>query len=205
MLEWVFVGIIGYVLGATPSGLWICRWLGNIDVRDYGSKNTGATNVYRVMGWKAALIVFLMDSLKGAAAVWIGGYLTNGAPLGALVGGLFALIGHTWSFWMNFKGGRGVATGVGVLASLMPAVAGISFGIWLIAVLLTRYVSLGSILGACAAPIFAWWFGYPASYIIFISVVAFFVVFRHRENIQRLIRGNENKVGRISKSEEEKK
>ena len=204
MLYWILAGIIGYFLGATPSGLWICRWISNLDIREYGSKNTGATNVYRVMGWKAALIVFLMDSLKGTIAVWLGAHLT-GDSNGALFGGLMALIGHTWSFWMKFKGGRGVATGIGVLASLMPEVAGISFGIWLVAVFLTRYVSLGSILGAVAAPIFAWWLNYPISYQLFVVFIAVFVIFRHRENIQRLIQGRENKVGRISTSEEDKK
>ena len=193
-----------YLLGSTPSGLWICRWLGNLDIREFGSKNTGATNVYRVMGWKVALIVFLMDSFKGAFSVWLGGWLT-GDPLGALFGGLLALVGHTWSFWMKFSGGRGVATGVGVLASLMPTVAGLVFCTWLVIVLLTRYVSLGSIVGAAFAPLLAWYFGYPVSYQAFVALMAFFVIFRHRENIGRLLKGNENKVGRISTEKGESK
>lgn len=204
MLNWALTFVVAYVLGATPSGLWICRWLGNLDIRDYGSKNTGATNVYRVMGWKVALLVFLMDSLKGAISVCIGLWLTQD-PLGALLGGLMALVGHTLSFWMGFKGGRGVATGVGVLASLMPPVAGFAFLIWLITVFVTRYVSLGSILGSLGAIVLAWYFDYPMSYQIFVLFIGLFVIFRHRENIQRLLQGTENKLGRISKSEEESK
>lgn len=204
MLNCALTAVAAYVLGATPSGLWICRWFGNLDIRDYGSKNTGATNVYRVMGWKIALLVFLMDSLKGAASVYIGFWLTQD-PLGALLGGLMALVGHSLSFWMGFKGGRGVATGIGVLASLMPMVAGLVFLIWLITVFITRYVSLGSILGSVGAVALAWYFDYPASYQIFVLFIGLFVIFRHRENIQRLLQGTENKVGRISKSEEESK
>lgn len=204
MLNWVLAAIVAYILGATPSGLWICRWLGNLDIRDYGSKNTGATNVYRVMGWKIALVVFLMDSLKGAISVYIGFWLTQD-PLGGLLGGLMALVGHSLSFWMGFKGGRGVATGIGVLASLMPTVAGYVFLIWLITVLITRYVSLGSILGSIGAIILAWYFEYPMSYQIFVIFIGIFVIFRHRENIQRLLRGTESKLGRISKSKEEPK
>lgn len=204
MLNWILTAVAAYILGATPSGLWICRWLGDLDIRDYGSKNTGATNVYRVMGWKAALFVFLMDSLKGAISVYIGFWLTQD-PLGALLGGLMALLGHSLSFWMGFKGGRGVATGVGVLASLMPPVAGLAFLIWLITVLITRYVSLGSILGSIGAIILAWYFSYPVYYQIFVLFIGIFVIFRHRENIQRLLQGTENKVGRISKSKEESK
>jgi len=204
MLEWILVGAGAYVCGATPSGLWICRWLGNLDIREYGSRNTGATNVYRVMGWKIAFLVFLLDSFKGAFGVWLGLWL-SGNSNGALFGGLMALVGHTWSFWMGFKGGRGVATGIGVLASLMPQVAGVSFLLWLVTVLLTRYVSLGSILGAVAAPICTWWLGYPPAYLAFAIVIAVFVIFRHRENISRLIKGNENKVGRISSPEEGEK
>ena len=204
MLNWLGAGLGAYLLGSTPSGLWICRWLGNLDIREFGSKNTGATNVYRVMGWKVALIVFLMDSFKGAFSVCLGGWLT-GDPLGALFGGLLALVGHTWSFWMKFSGGRGVATGVGVLASLMPTVAGLVFCTWLVIVLLTRYVSLGSIVGAAFAPLLAWYFGYPVSYQAFVALMAFFVIFRHRENIGRLLKGNENKVGRISTEKGESK
>lgn len=204
MLNWAITVVISYILGATPSGLWICRWLGHLDIRDYGSRNTGATNVYRVMGWRIAFLVFLMDSTKGAVSVYIGFFLTQD-PLGALLGGSMSLVGHTLSFWMKFKGGRGVATGVGVLASLMPPVAGCAFLIWLITVLITRYVSLGSILGSVSAIILAWYFEYPVYYQIFVIFVGLFVIFRHHENIQRLLQGTENKVGRISKSKEELK
>lgn len=197
MVSWIVVGIAAYILGSIPSGLWISRKIKDIDIRDYGSKNTGATNVFRILGWQAAAVVFLMDSIKGALSVWLGIALISD-PLGALLGGLLALVGHSYSCFMNFSGGRGVATGVGVLAGLMPGVALCSFMIWFITVAITRYVSLGSILGALAAPILAWYFYYPNSYQIFALATALLVILRHGANIKRLIKGTESKVGRIS-------
>lgn len=202
MLNWVLTAVGAYFLGSIPSGLWICQWLGDVDIRQYGSKNTGATNVYRVMGVKAALLVFLMDALKGALGVALGAWITQD-PLGALLGGLMALVGHTWSFWMNFKGGRGVATGIGVLASLTPQVAAIAFVIWLVTVLLTRYVSLGSILGSIGAVVAVWWLPFPWYYQVFVTLIGLFVILRHRENIDRLRKGTESKIGRIETSQKE--
>lgn len=204
MLNEILAGACAYVLGSIPWGLWIGHLWGGIDVREYGSKNTGATNIYRVLGMKAALLVFLLDAGKGALGVWLGMWLT-GEPSGALIGGLGAIIGHNWSFIMKFKGGRGVATGVGVLAMLMPPVAAAAFICWGIAVALTRYVSLGSVLGAGIAPIFAWYLGYPSSYQVVVLLASLFVIFRHRENIIRLFQGTESKVGRIAADKEEPK
>lgn len=187
--------LIVYLLGSIPTGLLVGRGFYNIDIRQYGSKNIGATNTYRVLGLPAALLVFLGDALKGIVAV----YLFEPLEFPMVLGGLVALLGHNWSIFLGFKGGRGVATGLGVLIGLAPVVSLICFSIWAFIVYFTKLVSLGSIVAAFFVPVLMFAFNLPVSFIVFGVIAAFFVIFRHRENIRRLLTGTELKVERTKK------
>jgi glycerol-3-phosphate acyltransferase PlsY len=180
-------------MGALPFGLWIGKGLYDIDLREHGSKNTGATNAYRVLGRWPALLVFACDTAKGMAGVYLGSVLVGGS-LAEVLGGIAAISGHNWSVFMGFKGGRGVATGLGVIALLAPMVTVIVFGVWCIVVFLTRYVSLGSIVAAALVPPLMWWFDAGRETFWFGVAAAAFVIFRHRPNIERLLHGQELKI-----------
>ncbi len=188
----ILLAITAYLLGSIPSGLLIGKLFYQTDVREFGSKNIGATNTYRVLGLKAALAVFFCDALKGA----IGVYLFNPDPALMLLGGLLAMIGHNWSIFLGFKGGRGVATGLGVLIVLTPLISVICLAVWGIIVYFTKFVSLGSVIAAALVPILMFAFGEPLWYLGFGSLAALFVIVRHKENIIRLLQGKELKVER---------
>lgn len=185
--------ICGHLCGSIPSGLWIVRSLFGIDIREYGSKNIGTTNVFRTVGAKAALLVLIIDVIKGILAVAAMNYLFAD-PLLNVVTALGALLGHNYSAFLGFKGGKGVATGLGLLVYLMPKVSLGCFLVWLALVLATRYVSLGSIVAAVLAPVLSWYFAYPPAYIVFGGIAGLFVVIRHKENIKRLLNGTESKI-----------
>ena len=143
---------VGFVFGSVPSGLWLVKAIHGIDIREYGSKNIGSTNVFRTVGGKTAALVLLCDAGKGIIAVMIAQSMTGGDLYAMLFAAIGALLGHNYSLFLGFKGGRGVATGLGLLIFLMPKVSGICFIVWLAIVLATRYVSLGSCVGAFCAP-----------------------------------------------------
>lgn len=185
--------LCGWVWGSIPSGLWIVRTIHGIDIREYGSKNIGATNVFRTVGVKTAVLVLLADALKGVLALVIVNYLYHNSVVNSLAAA-GALLGHSHSLFLKFKGGKGVATGLGLLIYLMPLVSAASFAVWLLCVLITRYVSLGSILASVCTPFFAFYFGYPVPYIVFGAIAGLFVIVRHRENIKRLLNGSESKI-----------
>jgi len=191
MLAGVVLG--SYLMGSLPFGLWIGQWLYKIDLREHGSKNTGATNAYRVLGRWPALLVFAFDTAKGMAGVYLGTILV-GSSLAEVLGGIAAISGHNWSAFMGFKGGRGVATGLGVIALLVPKVTVIVFAVWCIVVFLTRYVSLASIMAAGLVPPLMWWFDAGRETLLFGVAAAAFVIIRHRPNIERLLRGEELKI-----------
>ena len=193
ILHFLLGFVLGHVCGSIPSGLWLVQAFHGIDIRNYGSKNIGTTNVFRTVGPKTAVLVLIADAFKGILAVGIMSYLFHN-PLLDVVTALGALLGHNYSLFLGFKGGKGVATALGLLIFMMPKVAVASFGIWLVCVLLTRYVSLGSIMAAIFTPPLAWYLGYPSAYVIFSVVAAFFVVLRHKENIHRLLTGTESKI-----------
>lgn len=193
ILHYVLGFVLGHLCGSVPSGLWIVKALHGIDIRDYGSKNIGTTNVFRTVGPKTAVMVLLADAFKGIAAVWlVSTYFHN--PLLDVITALGALLGHNYSVFLGFKGGKGVATALGLLIFLMPKVALGSFAVWLVLVLATRYVSLGSIVAAVVTPVLAWYLEYPLAYVVFATIAAFFVVVRHKENIHRLLTGTESKI-----------
>lgn len=193
ILHFLLGFVLGHVCGSVPSGLWLVQAFHGIDIRNYGSKNIGTTNVFRTVGPKTAVLVLIADAFKGILAVSIMSYFFHN-PLLDVVTALGALLGHNYSLFLGFKGGKGVATALGLLIFMMPKVAVASFGIWLVCVLLTRYVSLGSIMAAIFTPPLAWYLGYPSAYVIFSVVAAFFVVLRHKENIHRLLTGTESKI-----------
>lgn len=193
ILHFLLGFVLGHVCGSVPSGLWLVQAFHGIDIRNYGSKNIGTTNVFRIVGPKTAVLVLIADAFKGILAVGIMSYFFHN-PLLDVVTALGALLGHNYSLFLGFKGGKGVATALGLLIFMMPKVAVASFGIWLVCVLLTRYVSLGSIMAAIFTPPLAWYLGYPSAYVIYSVVAAFFVVLRHKENIHRLLTGTESKI-----------
>ncbi len=193
VLHYVLSYAIGHVFGSVPCGLWIVQLLHGIDIREYGSKNIGTTNVFRTVGAKTAALVMVGDMLKGILAIALVNYLFHDHILNVLAA-LGAILGHSYSIFLGFKGGKGVATGLGILVYLMPIASAYAFAIWFVIVLTTRYVSLGSMVAACATPAIAWYLQYPLAYVCFGVVAAFFIVVRHKENIGRLMNGTESKI-----------
>ncbi|MCM3873089.1 MAG: glycerol-3-phosphate 1-O-acyltransferase PlsY [Pyrinomonadaceae bacterium] len=207
----VLVIIVAYLLGSIPFGYLIVRAKEGGDVRQTGSGGTGATNVSRRAGKAAGVLTLLLDALKGAAAVLIAMWVLSaganrGAPAQAsaawcvAAAALAVMIGHIFPVWLKFRGGKGVATGVGVFLVLMPAVVGIAALVFVAIVLLTRYVSLGSIVAALSIPLLTLLqhkFVSPDSSfapLMTVAVVgALLIVFAHRENVERLVMGRENK------------
>ena len=193
MMDYLLTGVIAYLVGSIPSGLILGKLFWHTDLRKYGSHNIGATNAWRTLGKIPGIIVFLADSLKGQAGVLLGLSLV-GTPLAAVIGGLLAIVGHSFSLFLRFHGGKGVATSLGVLTMLMGNVTLIVFVLWFTIVYMTRYVSLGSVVAGVITPILAALFAYPMEYIVFTVIAALLVIVRHRENIKRLMNGTENKI-----------
>ncbi len=187
--------IAAYLLGSLPFGYILSKVLAKSDIRKHGSGNIGATNVLRVMGWKAALPVFILDMLKGVAAVLLAKAVSD-LPAVYLAAGFLAMLGHSFPVFLSFKGGKAAATGIGVLVALSGWVALVLIVLAALVVALTRYVSLGSILGSLSVPLFFWIFSFDASYIVFGLATAVLISARHHENISRLLKGTESKIGR---------
>ena len=188
--------LFAFFCGAIPFGFIAGRRKG-IDLREHGSKNIGATNTLRVLGKKAGITVLILDAVKGLIPVLLAKYLLEAPDLWRVGVGLSAVLGHIYSPFVRFKGGKGVATTLGVLIGLHPLVAAISFAVFFVTTWLSRYVSLGSILGALTQAILFWVFPSGQGYAlpIFGTLVAVFVIARHRTNIGRLLAGTESKWG----------
>ena len=186
--------ILGYLLGSIPSGWLAGRWLKDIDLRELGSGSTGATNVLRQVGKGPALVVFLIDVGKGAAAVLIARALGLGDWIQVLAG-LTALAGHIWPVWLGFKGGKAVATGLGMFLGLAWPVGLASFGVFLAVFSLSRYVSLASVLAAISLPLLMAANSGSTANLVVALVAMLLVLWRHRSNIQRLINRTEPKLG----------
>ena len=185
--------IFSYLLGSIPNGLIFGKLIWHKDLRKFGSKNIGATNAWRVIGKPAGILIFLLDFLKGAISVLLAKMFV-GTPLIIMLAGVFAIIGHSFTIYLIFKGGKGVATGLGVIAMMMPKVAIFAFLVWLAIVLVTRYVSFGSCVASALVPVLAFAFRLPAEYVCFGLIVAVFIIYRHKENIRRLALGTEHKI-----------
>lgn len=197
ILKTAFFFIIAYILGSIPCGMLIARMY-QIDIRQVGSKNPGATNVLRTVGKKPALFTLLGDLSKGMAAAFLGKVFLS-SPAMAAVMGLLAIIGHDWSIFSQFRGGRGVATSLGVFSILAPKPILIALLIWLGVVGISRYVSLASISAAVVLPILVFFF-YGTKPPFFVSLLAaLLLIYKHKENIQRLLAGTEHSLGRRSK------
>lgn len=189
-----------YLLGAVPTSYLVGKLRG-IDLRQHGSGNLGATNAFRVLGWRAALPVFIFDIFKG----WLPAFLFplidhSAAPLWALAYGTAAIVGHVFSIYVGFKGGKGVATSAGVLIALAPVGMLVGLVVWAALVFGTGYVSLGSIVAAVVVPVAVFLSQGPGA-VFWLSVgLAIFVVFAHRANIRRLLRGEESRFKRKVKA-----
>ena len=201
----------GYLLGSIPSGYLAGRWIQGVDIRSLGSGSTGATNVLRVFGKGPALAVFLVDVLKGTAAVLLAKALLQPQGIAAfsdwwsdwwvVAAGLAALAGHSWSLWLGGKGGKAVATGLGMLLGLVPAVGLACFGIFLTTLSASRIVSLSSVVAALSLPLLmlgsfaAAGSGLRPAYLVLALLTTALVVWRHRSNLERLLAGTEPKLG----------
>ena len=188
------VGILlSYLLGSIPNGLIFGKILWNVDLREHGSRNIGATNARRTLGKGPGILIFLLDFLKGYLSVWIGVTLI-GTPLAEVLCGMASILGHSCSLFLRFKGGKGVATGLGVIAMMMPWTTLVVFLLWLAIVWGTKYVSLGSCVAAACVPLAAWLFHNPAEYLVFGALAAILIIVRHKANILRLMNGTESKI-----------
>jgi acyl phosphate:glycerol-3-phosphate acyltransferase len=186
--------VASYLLGATPTAYLAGRLARGIDLREHGSKNLGATNVYRVLGWRWAIPVALIDIAKGAIPVALFGRWAAGGPWIAVGLGIAAVLGHVFSPYMHFKGGKGVATALGVFLALAPVAVLIAVPVWGGSLWLTGYVSLSSLVAAASFPVWVKLTAPGAVSAFWASVaLAVLIVFSHRANVQRLLAGTENR------------
>jgi glycerol-3-phosphate acyltransferase PlsY len=190
-----------YLMGSIPFAYLVAKWAGGIDITQYGSGNVGATNVARALGWRYGSLVFLLDMLKGLAPVYLASRYVGVTvhPL-AILCGMGAILGHVFPVYLRFQGGKAAATSFGVFIWLAPEALLIATAVWGVTVLFTRYVSLGSILGAvgfCVVMVTLYHepFGRGLYLTLFSFLIASLVILRHKENIRRLLEGTERKIG----------
>ncbi len=193
ILTWIVILSLSYFIGSIPNGLIFGKMIWKVDLREYGSGNIGATNAWRTLGKKAGLLIFALDFLKGVIPVLLAESFI-GTSWSMVFAGFMAIVGHVFSIFTLFEGGKAVATGLGVITVMMPKPALIVFLVWLAIVLITRYVSLGSIVASILVPILAIFFEYPQPFVDFGVFAATLIVLRHRPNIKRLFNGTENKI-----------
>ena len=184
--------IAAYLVGSIPSGLLVARSAGIQDIRQHGSGNIGATNVLRTLGWKYGLAVLTLDAAKGSCGVLLARWAGTG-QVGQTLGGMAAMVGHLWPCTLRFQGGRGVATSLGLMLVLNPLVAVLSASVFIGVVAFTRYVSLGSMTAASSAVLLLILRGAPAGQVLLCSLGAAAIVWRHRPNIERLLKGTESR------------
>ena len=197
LLLWL---IAAYLLGAVPSSYLIARLVKGIDIRKYGSGNPGATNVYRVVGPAAGVITFILDCLKGFTPVFFSLKVFGGDERIAIAAAVAAMLGHMYTLFLNFKGGKGVATGAGIFFALLPLPALYAFVLFWIILLTTGYVSLGSIVAAAFLTAFCWLAKIPTVLSVFTTIVAAVIIIKHRTNIEKLLAGTENRFGKRKSS-----
>lgn len=185
--------VIAFIIGSVPFGLLIARLKG-VDLRKTGSGNIGATNVLRAVGKVPALLTLAGDILKGTIAVALGGYFLDNLLMKGIVG-LAAIAGHNFSLFLGFKGGKGVATSIGVLILFAPKAALITLALWLGVALMTRYSSLGAIVSFGLLPLNIYLFDYTKEKLIISVIIASLLLFRHSANIKRLLNGSESRIG----------
>ena len=206
----ILFGLIAYHLGSTPTAVWVGKAWYNIDVREHGSNNAGATNTFRVLGKKPGIIVLAVDIVKGFIAVslvkWFNYFMALDHAFDEVVQvqvvcAVAAILGHIFPVFAGFKGGKGVATSLGVIVGLEPLSALICIVLFLIVFIISNYVSLGAIIVSFAFPIVVWWVTDYSSDLLFIFsiILSLAVIAAHRKNIKRLIKGEENKMNLFKK------
>jgi len=195
----VIAAIVGaYLIGAVPIGWLVARAFGVSDIRRHGSGTIGATNVLRTLGRLPAIVTLLGDVLKGYVAVALAARFTQGDPVAVALATVAAVVGNCWSVFLGFRGGKGVATGLGALLRLVPWATLAALPVFVAVVATSRFVSLGSLLGALCVPLGAALLGYPRASVIAAVAVALIVVGRHHANIARLRAGTESRLGQKS-------
>jgi glycerol-3-phosphate acyltransferase PlsY len=210
---YIVTALVAYLLGSIPTGYLIAKARG-IDIRNVGSGNIGATNVFRILGKPAGIFVLIVDALKGFVAGyfvgplayrWLAGPLENDSATHEflkITGGFLAILGHNYTCWLKFKGGKGIATSAGVVLGLLPLALAASLGVWLFVFAVTRYVSVASIAAAFVLPFAAWWPARSSRTMIIVAIaIGALAIYKHRTNIQRLRNGTESRFGK--KREEE--
>jgi acyl phosphate:glycerol-3-phosphate acyltransferase len=193
--------VVAYLLGGIPFGILVTRLRGGVDLRRVGSGNIGATNVLRAVGKGAALLTLLGDIGKGALAVGLGRWAGGSAELLAALA-LAAVLGHLFPLFAGFRGGKGVATTLGAVLAAMPAVGGLLLLVWLFAAALWRYSSLAALIAAAALPFLAWWLDGRLPLVAVGAILFGLVAWRHLDNIRRLWRGTEGKIGEKARERE---
>ena len=202
---WFILCIISYLIGSFPTAYVVSKRLFNIDIRTVGSGNVGATNVMRSIGKRWGILVLIIDAIKGAIPIIIlRNLLEITSPYILIIAGIFAIIGHTYTIFLRFRGGKGVATSLGVLLSLTPIPIMASLLVFWVVIFIKKYVSLGSISAAISYPLWlflsSYFYDFPEwgrgkIYLIFSIFLALFIIYTHRSNIKRLMRGEEHKIG----------
>ena len=188
----VVLMIVAYILGSIPNALWIGKVFKGIDVREHGSKNTGSTNAARVLGAKLGILTLILDISKGVIPTLIATMLLD-SSISVILVGICAILGHSFSIFMKFKGGKAVATTVGVFIVLVPGAILLVAVIFFLVFGITRYVSLSSMIGAISLPIWIIIFYKNIPFTIFGIIIAILIIVRHKSNIQRLLNGTESK------------
>jgi glycerol-3-phosphate acyltransferase PlsY len=200
----LFIAVAAYLLGSVPAGYLLIRIFRHEDIRQAGSGNIGATNVLRSGGKVLGAVTFLLDVLKGSSAVWLGALLgallaPDASPLNMkALAALFAVLGHVYPVWLRFRGGKGVSTSFGVFLVASPWAALAAISIFIVVLAISRYVSLASVLGAASFPVLAWHFALGDRPTFFIAVqvaVALLIIVKHHQNIRRLFKGTESRIG----------
>ncbi len=218
MLALAVVVLLSYLAGSIPSSIWVGKLVKGVDIRNFGSGNAGATNTFRLLGWKPGVVVLLIDFMKGfASSFWISqlAYQIGSGPISVIPNwsvdpflqilcGVVAVVGHMFPILSNFDGGKGMATAAGMLSGIEPISVAITAGVFLVVMLASHYVSLASLVGAFIYPIilvvmryvFGW--SLDGSILIFAALVGLGIIVKHRGNIRRLMKGEENRVGSFS-------
>jgi glycerol-3-phosphate acyltransferase PlsY len=202
LASYVVTALCAYLLGSIPTG-YLAGRLRGIDIRQSGSGNIGATNVFRVLGKPAGIVVLIIDALKGyAACAWVADLVMHWLPAGIgegdalrIIAGLAAILGHNFTCWLKFRGGKGIATSAGVLAALVPGALSIILCLWMSVFAVTRYVSLASISASFALPFATWITRQNISLTLVTGAMAALAIYKHRSNIQRLLQGTEHRFG----------
>ena len=202
MIYLILFCLLAYLLGSIPTSVWVGKWFYNIDIREHGSGNAGATNTLRVLGAKVALPVFLFDVFKGFFMPFIAHYYyishfpnINDSYLFPILIGFMAVIGHIYPIFAGFRGGKGVATLLGMMLGIATIPSLLSFGVFIIVLFATKYVSVGSLTAGLLFPIFTYFFvNYTISLMVFSILSCILLFYTHRKNIQRLLNGTESKT-----------